>query len=49
MKNSIPIIHSSVALLKICDFDYNTIVAMFMKIFIEKKYALHEKVTNALI
>ena len=37
---SIPIMHSSVAILKLLEVNYTGPVGIFLKILVEKKYAL---------
>ncbi|XP_011504521.1 PREDICTED: bystin [Ceratosolen solmsi marchali] len=48
-KNSIPILHSSATLLKIAEMDYNGANSVFMRIFLDKKYALPYRVVDGLV
>jgi len=47
-KLSIPILHSAAALMILSDMEYSGAVCIFMKILLEKKYALHSRAINAL-
>ncbi|XP_050502484.1 bystin [Diabrotica virgifera virgifera] len=48
-KNSIPILHSSAALLKIAEMDYTGANSIFLRIFLDKKYALPYRVVDACV
>ncbi|KAJ9589097.1 hypothetical protein L9F63_017601, partial [Diploptera punctata] len=48
-KNSIPILHSSAAILKIAEMDYNGANSIFLRIFFDKKYALPYRVVDAAV
>jgi essential nuclear protein 1 len=48
-KFSIPVLHSSAALLKISTLEYCGTNSYFMKILIDKKYALPTKVIDAVV
>ncbi|XP_072382297.1 bystin [Diabrotica undecimpunctata] len=48
-KNSIPILHSSAALLKIAEMDYTGANSIFLRIFFDKKYALPYRVVDACV
>ncbi len=48
-KCSIPMLHSSAALLKIAEMDYNGANSVFLRLLIEKKYALPYRVIDALV
>ncbi|XP_073151037.1 bystin isoform X1 [Henckelia pumila] len=48
-KNSIPPLHSSVALLKLAELEYCGTTSYFSKLLIEKKYALPYRVLDALV
>ncbi|KAF5271358.1 hypothetical protein FQA39_LY08156 [Lamprigera yunnana] len=48
-RNSIPMLHSSAALLKIAEMDYTGANSIFLRIFIDKKYALPYRVVDALV
>jgi essential nuclear protein 1 len=48
-KVSIPPLHSSVALLKLADMDYCGTTSYFIKLLIEKKYALPYRVLDAMV
>ncbi|XP_014276929.1 bystin [Halyomorpha halys] len=46
-KNSIPMLHSAAALLKIAEMDYNGANSIFLRILYDKKYALPYRVVDA--
>jgi len=48
-RNSIPILHSSAAILKIAEMDYTGANSIFLRIFLDKKYALPYRVVDALV
>lgn len=48
-KNSIPMLHSSAALLKIAEMDYTGANSIFLRIFFDKKYALPYRVVDAVV
>lgn len=48
-RNSIPVLHSSAAMLKIAEMDYQGANSIFLRIFFEKKYALPFKVIDAVV
>ena len=48
-KISIPVLHASVACMKICDLNYSIGSAYFIKILMNKRYAFPIKVINALL
>ncbi|XP_046424041.1 bystin [Neodiprion fabricii] len=48
-KNSIPILHSSAAILKIAEMDYTGASSVFLRIFLDKKYALPYRVVDAVV
>ena len=48
-KCSIPVLHSSAALLKIAEMDYNGANSVFLRLLIEKKYALPYRVVDAAV
>lgn len=48
-RNSIPILHSSAALLKIAEMDYTGANSIFLRIFLDKKYALPYRVVDAVV
>lgn len=48
-KNSIPILHSSAAILKIAEMDYTGTNSIFLRIFLDKKYALPYRVVDAVV
>ncbi|XP_017785444.1 PREDICTED: bystin [Nicrophorus vespilloides] len=48
-KNSIPILHSSAAILKIAEMDYTGANSIFLRIFFDKKYALPYRVVDAVV
>ncbi|XP_014472925.1 PREDICTED: bystin [Dinoponera quadriceps] len=48
-KNSIPILHSSAAILKIAEMDYTGANSIFLRIFLDKKYALPYRVVDGIL
>lgn len=48
-KNSIPILHSSAAILKIAEMDYTGANSIMLRIFFDKKYALPYRVVDAVV
>lgn len=48
-RNSIPILHSSAAILKIAEMDYTGANSIFLRIFLDKKYALPYRVVDAVV
>ncbi|XP_065857421.1 bystin [Euphorbia lathyris] len=48
-KVSIPMLHSSVALLKLAEMDYCGTTSYFIKLLLEKKYALPLRVVDAIV
>lgn len=48
-KNSIPILHSSAALLKIAEMEYTGANSIFLRIFLDKKYALPYRVVDGVV
>ncbi|KZC10066.1 PREDICTED: bystin [Dufourea novaeangliae] len=48
-KNSIPILHSSAAILKIAEMDYTGANSIFLRIFVDKKYALPYRVVDGVV
>ncbi|CAK9813581.1 BYSL [Anthophora plagiata] len=48
-KNSIPVLHSSAAILKIAEMDYTGANSVFLRIFLDKKYALPYRVIDAVV
>ncbi|EGI61325.1 Bystin [Acromyrmex echinatior] len=47
--NSIPILHSSAAILKIAEMDYTGANSIFLRIFLDKKYALPYRVVDGIV
>ncbi|KAG5312462.1 BYST protein, partial [Acromyrmex insinuator] len=47
--NSIPILHSSAAILKIAEIDYTGANSIFLRIFLDKKYALPYRVVDGIV
>lgn len=47
--NSIPILHSSAAILKIAEMDYTGANSIFLRIFLDKKYALPYRVVDGVV
>ncbi|XP_030076461.1 bystin [Microcaecilia unicolor] len=48
-KCSIPVLHSSAAMLKIAELEYNGASSIFLRLLIDKKYALPFRVVDALV
>lgn len=48
-KVSIPVLHSSAALLKIAEMDYSGASGIFMRVLLDKKYALPFRVLESLV
>lgn len=46
---SIPVLHSAAALLRLCEMDYTGPTSVFIKVLIDKKYALPYKVVDAIV
>lgn len=46
---SIPVLHSAAGLLRLCEMDYTGPTSVFIKVLIDKKYALPYKVIDALV
>ena len=46
---SVPVLHSSAALMRIADMEYSGINSFFIKVLLDKKYALPYKVVDALV
>lgn len=48
-RNQIPILHSSACLLKICEMEYSGANSIFIRIFLDKRYALPYRVIDACV
>eukprot|EP00246_Nothoceros_aenigmaticus_P017629 TRINITY_DN8794_c0_g1_i1.p1 TRINITY_DN8794_c0_g1~~TRINITY_DN8794_c0_g1_i1.p1 ORF type:complete len:474 (-),score=93.88 TRINITY_DN8794_c0_g1_i1:128-1549(-) len=48
-KMTVPVLHSSVALMKIAQMQYSGMNSYFIKLFVDKKYALPYRVLDALV
>ncbi|XP_077990316.1 bystin-like [Glandiceps talaboti] len=48
-KSSIPVLHASAALLKIAEMDYNGANSIFIRLILDKKYALPFRVVDAVV
>lgn len=48
-RNSVPVLHSSAAILKIAEMDYTGASSIFLRIFFDKKYALPYRVVDACV
>lgn len=48
-KNSIPMLHSAAAMLKLAEMDYNGANSIFLRILFDKKYALPYRVVDAVV
>lgn len=46
---SVPVLHSAAALLRLCEMEYTGPTSVFVKVLIDKKYALPYKVVDALV
>lgn len=48
-RNPIPVLHSSACLLKICEMEYSGANSIFIRIFLDKRYALPYRVVDAAV
>jgi len=48
-KNSVPILHSSAALIRIAEMDYTGASSIFLRVLLDKKYALPYRVIDAVV
>ncbi|XP_047523482.1 bystin [Pieris napi] len=48
-RNSVPVLHSSAAMLKIAEMDYNGASSIFLRILFDKKYALPYRVVDSVV
>jgi essential nuclear protein 1 len=48
-KNSVPMLHSAAALLKLAEMNYSGANSIFIRILIEKRYALPFRVVDAIV
>ncbi|KAF9795151.1 hypothetical protein SFRURICE_004523 [Spodoptera frugiperda] len=48
-RNSVPVLHSSAAMLKIAEMDYTGANSIFLRILFDKKYALPYRVVDAVV
>lgn len=48
-RNQIPVLHSAACLLKICEMEYSGANSIFIRIFLEKRYALPYRVIDAAV
>lgn len=48
-RNQIPVLHSSACLLKICEMEYSGANSIFIRIFLDKRYALPYRVVDAAV
>ena len=48
-KVSIPVLHSAVALLKLCEMEYSGPHSLFLRVLLDKKYALPYRVVDGLV
>lgn len=48
-KNSIPVLHSSAAILKIAEMEYSGANSVFLRTLLDKKYALPYRVVDAAV
>lgn len=49
VKVSVPVLHSAAALLRLCEMEYNGPTSLFIRVLLDKKYALPYKVVDALV
>eukprot|EP01016_Furgasonia_blochmanni_P023855 TRINITY_DN256_c0_g2_i3.p2 TRINITY_DN256_c0_g2~~TRINITY_DN256_c0_g2_i3.p2 ORF type:complete len:176 (+),score=41.50 TRINITY_DN256_c0_g2_i3:486-1013(+) len=49
MKMSVPVVHSSIALIKFAEMEYTGATSIFMTILLNKKYSLPVRVVNAIV
>ena len=48
-KTSVPMLHSSAALLKVAEMDYSGANSIFIRTLLDKKYALPYRVVDAVV
>lgn len=48
-KDSIPMLHSAAAILKLAEMKYNGACSVFMRTLLDKKYALPYRVVDAVV
>jgi essential nuclear protein 1 len=48
-KNSIPVLHSSAAMMKIAEMEYSGANSIFLRVLLDKKYALPYRVIDAIV
>lgn len=48
-RNSVPVLHSSAALLKIAEMEYTGANSIFLRILFDKKYALPYRVVDSVV
>lgn len=48
-RNSVPVLHSSAAMLKIAEMDYTGANSIFLRILFDKKYALPYRVVDSVV
>jgi essential nuclear protein 1 len=48
-KKKLPILHSSAALMRLAEMDYSGPNSLFIRVLVDKKYALPYKVVDALV
>ena len=48
-KNSIPMLHSAATLLKLAEMDYTGANSIFLRVLLDKKYALPYRVIDAVV
>ncbi len=48
-KNSIPVLHSCAAMLKVAEMEYTGANSIFLRVFLDKKYALPYRVVDAIV
>jgi len=49
VKNSIPVLHSSAAMMKIAEMEYSGANSIFLRVLLDKKYALPYRVIDAIV
>ena len=48
-KNSVPLLHSAAAIIKIAEMDYNGANSIFLRTLLDKKYALPYQAVDAVV
>jgi essential nuclear protein 1 len=48
-RNSVPILHSAAAMLKLAEMEYTGASSIFLRVLLDKKYALPYRVVDAMV